>query len=190
MNGPSRIKIPSQMAPLLFGCLFVLSVFFIHGCTDHADVVLVDFSKTQAPARSESPRQGRPHLKIAVAAMISPKETFSYYRQLLDYIGDNLDRKIQLIQRKNYGEINELLAKGKIDLAFICSGPYVSGKDRDGVELLATPRVQGSHFYRAYLIVNRSAPFHSLEDLRGRVFAFTDPDSNTGKLAPTYWLAQ
>ncbi|MBC8466353.1 MAG: hypothetical protein H8D55_00800, partial [Deltaproteobacteria bacterium] len=84
--------------------------FFIHGCTDHADLVLVDFSKTQAPARSESPRQGRPLLKIAVAAMISPKETFSYYRQLLDYIGDNLDRKIQIIQRKTYGEINELLA--------------------------------------------------------------------------------
>ncbi len=190
MKRPSGIKIPSQMAPLLFGCLFVLSIFFIHGCTDHADLVLVDFSKTQAPARSKSPRQGRPLLKIAVAAMVSPKETFSYYRQLLGYIGDNLDRKIQIIQRKTYGEINELLAKGKIDLAFICSGPYAAGKNRDGFELLATPRVRGSHFYQAYLIVNRSAPFHRLEDLRGRVFAFTDPDSNTGKLAPTYWLAQ
>ena len=164
--------------------------FFIHGCTDHADLVLVDFSKTQAPARSETPRQGRPLQIIAVAAMISPKETFSYYRQPLDYIGDNLDRKIQIIQRKTYGEINELLAKGKIDLAFICSGPYATGKNRDGFELLATPRVRGSHFYRAYLIVNRNAPFHRLEDLRGRVFAFTDPDSNTGKLVPTYWLAQ
>ncbi|MBC8466833.1 MAG: hypothetical protein H8D55_03235, partial [Deltaproteobacteria bacterium] len=110
MKRPSGIKIPSEMAPLLFGCLFVLSVFFIHGCTDNADLVLVDFSKTKTPARSEKPRQGRPLLKIAVAAMISPKETFSYYRQLFGYIGDNLDREIQIIQRKTYGEINELLA--------------------------------------------------------------------------------
>jgi phosphonate transport system substrate-binding protein len=122
--------------------------------------------------------------------MISPKETFTYYRQLLDYIGRNLDQEIQLIQRKTYREINELLAKGKIDLAFICSGAYVMGKGNDGFELLATPQVRGSHFYRAYLIVNKDGPLHKLEDLRGRVFAFTDPDSNTGKLVPTYWLAQ
>lgn len=190
MTKPPAMKIPSQRAPLLFGCLFVLSVFSIHGCTDHADVVLVDFSKTQALARSESPRQQHPPLKIAVAAMISPKETFTHYKQLLDYIGRNLDQEIQLIQRKTYGEIDELLAKGKIDLAFICSGPYVKGKRNDGLELIATPQVQGSHFYQAYLIVNADSPFNRLEDLRGKVFAFTDEDSNTGKLVPTYWLAQ
>ncbi|MEE9419055.1 MAG: phosphate/phosphite/phosphonate ABC transporter substrate-binding protein [Desulfatiglandaceae bacterium] len=180
----------SQMAFLLFGCLIAPLIFLIHGCADDRDVAIVDFSKTQALAKSGSPPQEGPYLKVAVAAMISPKETFSYYRQLLDYIGDKLDQEVQLIQRKTYGEVNELLAKGKIDLAFICSGPYAAGKDKDGFELLATPRVQGSPLYRAYLIVNRNAPFQKLEDLRGRVFAFTDPDSNTGKLVPTYWLAQ
>jgi phosphonate transport system substrate-binding protein len=29
-----------------------------------------------------------------------------------------------------------------------------------------------------------------LEDLSGKTFAFTDPESNTGKLVPTYWLKQ
>jgi phosphonate transport system substrate-binding protein len=127
---------------------------------------------------------------VAVAAMISPKETFVYYRQLLDYIGGKLDREIEFIQRKTYGEINELIGRGQIDLAFICSGPYVTGRERYGLELLVTPQVQGSHFYQAYLIVNKDSPFHRFEDLKGRVFAFTDPDSNTGKLVPTYWLAQ
>jgi phosphonate transport system substrate-binding protein len=37
-------------------------------------------------------------------------------------------------------------------------------------------------------IVNRASEIKRLEDLRGRVFAFTDPDSNSGKLVPTYWL--
>ena len=128
-------------------------------------------------------------LKVAVAAIISPKETFAYYRQLLDYIGQKLGHEIQFIQRKTYGEINELLAKGQIDLAFICSGPYVVGKEKHGFELLATPEVQNSHFYHSYLIVNKNSDFQDLSDLRGHVFAFTDPDSNTGKLVPTYWLS-
>ena len=127
---------------------------------------------------------------MAVAAMFSPKETFVCYRQLLDYIAGELGRDIQLIQRKTYGEINELLGKGDIDLAFICSGPYASGRKKYGFEALAVPVVGGKHLYESYLIVNRNSPYQRLENLRSRVFAFTDPDSNTGKLVPTYWLQQ
>jgi phosphonate transport system substrate-binding protein len=122
--------------------------------------------------------------------MISPKETFIYYRQLIDYVGQKTQSPIELVQRKTYGEINQLLGKGEIDLAFICSGPYAGGKEEHGFELLAAPQVQGSHFYQSYLIVNKNQPYQDLADLRGHVFAFTDPESNTGRLAPTYWLKQ
>ena len=129
-------------------------------------------------------------MKVSVGAMISPKETFIYYQQILDYISRSIGRESELIQRKTYAEINELFGKGEVDLAFICSGPYATGREKYGFELLATPQVKGSHFYHSYLIVNRNSSIYSLEDLRGRVFAFTDPDSNTGKLVPTFWLMQ
>ena len=101
-----------------------------------------------------------------------------------------LGKRVELVQRKTYNEINELLGKGEIDLAFLCSGPYAAAKDNSTFELIATPEIAGSHFYQAYLIVNEKSPFHKLEDLRGRTFAFTDPDSNTGRLVPLYWLAK
>ncbi len=162
----------------------------LYGCGGDSDAVVVDFSKTVSVKRPVDTPAKTPPLKVAVAAMISPKQTFVYYRQLLDYIGRQLDRDVELVQRKTYREVNELLGKGQIDLAFICSGPYVSGRDKFGFELLATPEVRGSHFYRSYLIVNRASKAKRLEDLRGRVFAFTDPESNTGKLVPTHWLNQ
>jgi phosphonate transport system substrate-binding protein len=140
--------------------------------------------------RPISPEPGSESLRVAVAAIISPKETFVYYRQLLGYIGQKLDREIEFIQRKTYAEINELLAEGQIDLAFVCSGPYVVGKEKYGLQLVATPLIQDSHFYHSYLIVNKTSEFQTLEGLRGKVFAFSDPDSNTGKLVPTYWLSQ
>jgi phosphonate transport system substrate-binding protein len=163
---------------------------FAYGCGGDGETRLIDFSKTVAIERPEDrPAEYRP-LQVAVAAMISPKETFIYHRQILDYIGRRLNRDVELVQRKTYGEINALFEKDQIDLAFICSGPYAIGKEKYGFELLATPEVQGSHFYKAYLIVNKDSPFQRIEDLRGRIFAFTDPDSNTGKLVPTFWLAQ
>jgi len=176
--------------------LFILSIAisvglsFLYACGSESDMRVVDFSKTVVVEQPGKKPSENPAFRVAVAAMISPKETFVYYRQLLDYIGSNLGRDVQFIQRKTYSEINELLGNGQIDLAFICSGPYVVGKEQFGFELLATPEVQNSHFYRSYLIVNKASPFRNIEDLRGKVFAFTDPDSNTGKLVPTYWISQ
>ncbi len=174
----------------LLGVFFLIAVVLTSGCDSDSDAVIVDFDKTVTVNRPISSEPASDQLKVAVAAIISPKETFAYYRQLLDYIGQKLGYEIQFIQRKTYGEINELLARSQIDLAFICSGPYVVGKEKHGFELLTTPEVQNSHFYHSYLIVNKSSRFQKLTDLRGHVFAFTDPDSNTGKLVPTYWLSQ
>jgi phosphonate transport system substrate-binding protein len=160
------------------------------GCTADNDIRAVDFSRTIDVTRPSSASSEQIQLRVAVGAMVSPKETFVHYRELLEYIGAKVGTAVQLIQRKTYGEINDLLGKGEIDLAFVCSGPYALEKEKQGFELLATPEVNGTHFYQAYLIVNDNSPFTSLEDLRGKTFAFTDPDSNTGKLVPTHWLAK
>ena len=106
---------------ILIGGLFLASLVVISGCGRDSDAVAVDFNKTVAVDRPISAEPEAAQLKVAVAAIISPKETFAYYRQLLDYIGDKLGREIQFIQRKTYGEINALLARSQIDMAFICS---------------------------------------------------------------------
>ncbi len=178
------------MRKRLISCFILAMLIAVYGCGGDSDAVVVDFSKTVAVARPASPDLESARLRVAVAAIISPKETFIFYRQLLDYIGAKLGREIEFVQRKTYGEINELLAKGQIEMAFICSGPYAFGKEKYGIELLATPQVQNSHFYQSYLIVNKNSVFRSLAELRGSIFAFTDPDSNSGKLVPTVWLAQ
>jgi phosphonate transport system substrate-binding protein len=180
------LSVRSSVVKLLLAVLLIVS----YGCGQGSDTVVVDFGRT-IPVEKPQPKQQEPvPLKVAVGAMISPKETFIYYRQLLGYIGERLGREVEFVQRKTYGEVNELLGDGQIDLAFICSGPYALRQGRYGFVRLATPQVQGSPFYHSYLIVNKNAPSKKLDDLRGRVFAFTDPDSNTGKLVPAYWLAE
>ncbi|MGD8725581.1 MAG: hypothetical protein PVG00_16685, partial [Desulfobacterales bacterium] len=96
-----------------FGIIICVCLSLFYGCGKDSDAVVVDFSKT---VTVEQPGKKSPEnlsFRVAVAAMISPKETFVYYRQLLDYIGSRLDRDVQLIQRKTYEEINELLGKGQ-----------------------------------------------------------------------------
>ncbi|WP_045221438.1 substrate-binding domain-containing protein [Desulfonatronum thioautotrophicum] len=164
-------------------------LLLLAGCERGEEVRAVDFRKTVVVSDPVTDAHERPILRAAVGAMISPKETHGIYLQLLAYVSNKMDMELDFTQRKTYAEVNEMLGQGEIDLAFICSGPYALGSEDHGFELLVAPVVQGAPVYYSYLIVNRDAPHQTLEDLRGTVFAFTDPKSNTGRLVPEYWLA-
>lgn len=129
-------------------------------------------------------------LRVAVAAVISPKGTVESYQPLLDYLGRQLSRPIELVQRRTYAEVNDLVENGAVDLAFVCTSAYVDGHAKFGMELLAAPQVDGAAVYYSVLIVPANSPAQTMADLRGQAFAFTDPMSNTGRNYPTYLVQQ
>ncbi len=141
------------------------------------------------PLPAELPSEVIP-LRVAVAAVISPKGTAESYQPLLDYLSAQLNRPVELVQRRTYAEINDLVESGFVDLAFVCTSAYVAGRDKFGMELLAAPHVNGETVYYSMLIVPRDSPAQSMPDLRGKVFAFTDPMSNSGRVYPTYLVKQ
>lgn len=129
-------------------------------------------------------------LRVAVAAVISPKGTVESYSPFLDYLEEKLNRPVELIQRRTYLEVNDLIEHGEVDIAFVCTSAYIQGHDLFGMELLVAPQVGGKTTYNSYLIVPTSSKAQNLEDLRGKVFAFTDPISLSGRVYPTYLLKQ
>lgn len=153
-----------------------------------ADVLDVSLEEPRVAAEQQ-PLKEVP-LRIAVAAMTSPKSTFEYYQDILEYIGGRLGRPVELIQRETYQEVNDLIEQGQLDMAFVCTGAYIEGHDRFGMEILAAPIVYGEPVYYSYIVVASDSSATGLEDLRGKTFAFTDPISNTGTLVPTYLLGQ
>lgn len=129
-------------------------------------------------------------LRVAVAPVISPRETLKSYSDLVDYLGKRLGRPVEIIQRNSYAEVNELVRSGECDVAFVCSYAYLAGQRDFGMEALVVPQVKGSVHYYSYLLVPADSPAKGWDDLRGKVFAFSDPLSNSGHLAPRYQLMQ
>jgi phosphonate transport system substrate-binding protein len=129
-------------------------------------------------------------LRVAIAAVISPKGTVESYAPLLRYLEEKLNRPVELIQRRTYMEINDLIAHGQVDMAFVCTSAYIQGHDTFGMELLVAPQVNGKTTYNSLLIVPANSPARSMADLRGKVFAFTDPISLSGRVYPTYLVQQ
>ncbi|MFZ2162274.1 MAG: PhnD/SsuA/transferrin family substrate-binding protein [Sideroxyarcus sp.] len=105
------------------------------------------------------------------------------------YLERHLQRPVVFTQRGSYREILELLREGKLDFAWLCGYPYIRNKNL--LSVVAVPLYRGEPLYHSYLIVPASdKKTLSLAGLSGKVFAFSDPDSNSGHLYPEYLLAQ
>ena len=103
------------------------------------------------------------------------------------YLESRLKRPVEFLNRDRYRDAMDLLQKQKVDFGWICDYPYVML--RKDVRLLAMPVVQGKATYHAYLIVPaRDTHTRTIADLKGAAFAFADPYSNSGYLAPRHEL--
>jgi phosphonate transport system substrate-binding protein len=174
-------------------CLFLLLLFFSSGCT-HRQSTYIDFSKPQentavASADSENHLEQRP-LLIALASVISPKETIGYYRAIAQHVAKATGRPTVLIQRKTYAEVNMLMSNGEVDIAFLSTGAYASYRGMNEIELLVMAERSGNSLYTPDVIVHRDSEFQSLEDLQGRTFAFTDPLSFSGHMVIEDYLSR
>ncbi len=166
-------------------CLLLLGCD--NGKEKKAPVVRLDKLKALAAARPET---SSIPFRVAVAAIVSPEGTVESYRPLLAYLGEKLNRKTQLIQRRTYWEVNDMIAKNRVDLAFICTGAYIQQEKMHAMSILVVPEIDGKVTYNAVIIVSAKSNIQSFEDLRGKVFAFTDPLSNTGYLYPLHLLTE
>lgn len=135
-------------------------------------------------SRSLAQRQGA--VRIGLTAVFLDDE-IRFLLRWRAYLEQRLGRKVEFVQRGRYRETVELLRQGHLEAAWICGFPYV--RFRRELQLLAVPLFEGKPLYRSYLIVPASdGATRSILDLRGKVFAFSDPDSNSGFLYPSYVL--
>ncbi len=126
---------------------------------------------------------------FAISPMASPASTLSIYSEFIEYISEKTKKKIILKQRRKYAEINSLLKTGDAQFALTCTGAFLSGKYEFGLEVLAVPVIDGKTSYNSYIIVHKESKIEDFLELKGKVFAFTDPLSLSGRLYPVYLLS-
>lgn len=112
------------------------------------------------------------------------RENLDLYERWATYLGRKVGRPVQFVQRRTYREAMEMLETGEHDFAWICSFPYAKFRDSKFFGLMAVPVFDGAPLYRSYIVVQKDRAFRTIDDLEGHVFAYSDPDSNTGYIVP------
>lgn len=172
--------------------LVSLAALSFCGCDDSGKAKKIKLRAAADSGKSEAgpgERKGAP-LRLSVAAMLSPKSSFVTYGELARYLGKRLDTPIEVAFTKRYAETNEALRNSGTDIAFVCTGAFIAAKEVFPLEVLAVPVVNGGTVYNSVILAGKNSPARGLADLKGKVFAFTDEFSLTGRLYVQARLAE
>ena len=180
-----------KLLAVLRTCCLLLLLCLCSGCYSSAvqQSGYIDFNEVERPQDFAVHRDTKA-LRVAIASVLLPQENIMQYRAIADYLGKELQRPVILLQRRSYAEIALLLLNGGADLAFFSSGGYANYSGMEDITLLASQQRMGEPWYQGYIIVHRDSPIQSIEDLRGRTVAFTDPLSYSGHAFLEYELFQ
>jgi phosphonate transport system substrate-binding protein len=183
----------SKLTTIVTTILFYLTIFlFFPGCNQEPsdtatseEVIQLDkLQPLPTPAPREQP-EGE-SLKVAIASILSPQGTIQSYQPFLHYLENHIEKDVILIQKKTYQEVNDLLNRNVVDVAFVCTGAYVASKK--SMQLLVVPQINGKTTYNSLLIVPEKSAVQEIAELKGSIFAFTDPLSNSGYRYPVSLL--
>ena len=152
-----------------------------------------------APLCAAQPSQSS--AKSALRFSLIPKrnvdQQLADFKPLLDLLEEKLQRPIKVVRPQSYQSVIEGLLSNSIDFAILGPASYTMAKKRDNrIEAFAsfsqkegfsTPR--GS-YYNSLLITLKDREITSIDDLRGKKVAFTDPASTSGSIIPSVQFAK
>lgn len=128
-------------------------------------------------------------IRIGFTSVISKEDTYTVY-QLLEYLSRKTGLDLKPVFAKSYDEMDFFLNTGHVHVGYICGAPFVEGNRRFGYQILAVPTTEEGPIYYSYVVVRKEKKYSSIFELKGKPYAFSDPKSNSGSIAPTYVLAK
>jgi phosphonate transport system substrate-binding protein len=89
---------------------------------------------------------------------------------------------------KSYAELSRVLRDNPAAVGWTCGAPYVEDSIKDGQQLISIPLFNHKPLYFSLIISHKDDPLRSLAEFKGKIFAYSDPRSNSGFVAPSYHL--
>ncbi|WP_082568675.1 putative selenate ABC transporter substrate-binding protein [Rhizobacter sp. Root1221] len=129
-------------------------------------------------------------LRVSAIPDEAPTELQRKFKPLGDYLKKETGLDVQFTPVTDYAAVVEGLANQKIDLAWLGGFTFVQAKLRtQGGVVPIVQRAEDEKFTSRF-IVPAASPAKTLQDLKGKTFAFGAPSSTSGHLMPRYFLNQ
>lgn len=128
------------------------------------------------------------NLVIALKPDKDPDLMLEARSELADVLTGLLGIPVQVIVPLSGAVIQEGLANGSIDIAFVSATDAWQARRRGVADVLLAGEIDGATTYQSYWVVLQDSAHQTLEDLRGRPIAFSSRTSTSGMAIPVWDL--
>ena len=113
------------------------------------------------------------------------------FDNLANYLEKQLEIPVKMQTATDYAGVITAMQFKHVDLAYFGPKSYVEAADRAGAEALVMEVAEdGTKGYRGVIITRKDSDIKTMEDAKGKVWAFTDPNSTSGTLVPTVFFVK
>lgn len=143
---------------------------------------------TSAPAQSKE--KAAETLSLTFGVYQTDKATVMYkmFTPVLEAIQDDMSVRLErpvdiaLTIFKSYDDGIRALVEGRVDLVHFGPAPYIKAKEQNpAIQLVAMEHEKGEKRFKGVIVVKKDSALHSIEELRGKRFAFGDKNSTIGR---------
>jgi len=124
-----------------------------------------------------------------------PTESSSHitdrFGNLAAYLEKRLGLPVEMKTSTDYSGVITALQFKHVDVAYLGPKSYVEAAARAGAEAFALEVLEdGTQGYHGVIIARKDSGIKSMTNLKGKTWAFTDPNSTSGTLVPTVYFVK
>jgi phosphonate transport system substrate-binding protein len=123
-------------------------------------------------------------LRVGFVPAEDAQQVMQNAQPLVEILHKELGMEIQPFVATDYTGVVEALRVNKLDVAFLAPASYVLAKNEANIKVILKSERKGIPFYYAAIITRADSGIKSIDDLRGKTFAFGDSLSTTGNVFP------
>lgn len=128
-------------------------------------------------------------VKMAFVPSLDSQKVLTTAQPLAESLSTETELHFDVSVPTSYTAVIEAMGASKVDVGWLAPFAYVLAHDKYGAEVILTTVRQGSKTYRSQIITRADSGIRSLEDLKGKRFAFVDFASASGFLFPNALFA-
>jgi len=129
-------------------------------------------------------------LRVGFVPAEDAQQVMQNAQPLVEILRKELGMEIEPFVATDYTGIVEALRVHKLDVAFLAPASYVLAKNEADIKVILKSERKGIPFYYAAIITRADSSIKTLDDLRGKTFAFGDTLSTTGHVFPRKMLKE
>lgn len=130
-------------------------------------------------------------LKFGVIPVESSDNVTERFGNLAKHLETELGLPVKIQTATDYAGVIAAMQFKHIDLAYFGPKSYVEAAQRANAEAFVLEvSLDGSKGYHGTIITKSDSPIKSIEEAKGKVMAFTDPNSTSGTLVPTVYFVK